>query len=187
MKEPRTKDFTRRAFSDGHRVVLRALAEALFSEDADVPAARLDSFVVDVDGFVSPASRTLRFGLVMMLRFIQLSPMLLFFSFSRFENLDVARRVELLGRIDRSRVGLVSLVLVAYRTIMTMVFYEDPHELALLGYPGDARKVLLRLGTKRPSAAASDAPGAPMSKIASDASGESVEEPATKHAEEARA
>lgn len=154
MKEPRTKDFTRTTFGPGHRVVLVALAEALFSEDGDVPPERLASFATDVDGFVSPASRPLRIGLVMMLRFIQLAPLVLFFSFSLFENLPVKKRVELLDRMDRSSVGFVALVLVAYRTIMTMVFYEDPHELALLGYPGDERKVFLRFQSRKAKASA---------------------------------
>jgi hypothetical protein len=148
LKEPRTPDFRRTTFGPGHRVVLVALGEALFSEDGDVPAERMQSFVADVDGFVSPASRGLRFGLVMMLRFIQLAPMLLFFSFSTFENLEVKKRVELLEKMDQSSIGLVGLVVVAYRTLMTMVFYEDPHELSLLGYPGDERKVFLRLKAK---------------------------------------
>jgi hypothetical protein len=146
--EPRTQDFRRTTFGAGHRVVLVALAEALFSEDGDVPAERLATFAADVDGFVSPASRPLRVGLIFMLRFIQLAPMLLLFSFSLFENLPVKKRVELLDRMDRSSIGFVALVLVAYRTLMTMVFYEDPHELALLGYPGDERKVFLRMQAK---------------------------------------
>ncbi len=154
MKEPRTKDFLRTTFGPGHRVVLVALAEALFSEDSDVPEERMRSFAADVDGFVSPASRPLRVGLVLMLRFIQLAPLLLFFSFSLFENLPVKKRVELLDRMDRSSVGFVALVLVAYRTIMTMVFYEDPHELSLLGYPGDERKVFLRFQSKKARASA---------------------------------
>jgi len=144
--EPRTKDFNRTTFRASHRVVLVALAEAMFSEEGDVPAERLQSFATDVDGFVSPASRTLRVGLLFMLRVIQVAPMLLFYSFSLFENLPVKKRVELLDRMDRSSIGFIALVLVAYRTLMTMVFYEDPHELGLLGYPGDVRKVYLRLG-----------------------------------------
>ncbi len=154
MKEPRTKDFRRTTFGPGHRIVLVALAEALFSEDGDVPAERMASFAADVDGFVSPASRPLRVGLVMMLRVIQLAPLFLFFSFSLFENLPVKKRVELLDRMDRSSIGFVALVLVAYRTIMTMVFYEDPHELSLLGYPGDERKVFLRFQSKKAKASA---------------------------------
>jgi hypothetical protein len=146
--KPRTKDFNRTTFGTSDRVVLRALAEALFSEDGEVPAATLDAFVIDVDGYVSPASRGLRFGLVAMLTFIRWSPILLFFAGSLFENLPVGRRVELLDRIDRSKIALVSLVLVAFRTIMTMVFYEQPDELKLLGYPGEERKTYLRLGAR---------------------------------------
>ncbi len=154
MREPRTKDFQRHTFGPGHRVVLVALAEAMFSEDGDVPAERLASFASEVDGMVSPASRPVRTGLVLILRFIQLAPMLLFFSLSLFENLPVKKRVELLEKMDGSRIQFVTLVIVAYRTLLTMLFYEAPHELSLLGYPGDERKVFLRFQAKEAKAAA---------------------------------
>jgi hypothetical protein len=144
--EPGTRDFRRTTFGASDRVVLVALAEAMFSEDGDVAREKLESFVWKVDALVSTASRESRAGLRFMLWFIRWSPILLFFSLSTFEGLTVDRRVAVLDRMDRSRVGLIALMLVAYRTLLTMVFYEDPEELKLLGYPGDERKTYLRLG-----------------------------------------
>jgi hypothetical protein len=149
MAEPRTKDFNRTTFGRGDRVVLVALAEAMFSEDGDVAHEKLESFVWKVDSLVSNASRESRAGLRFMLWFIRWSPILLFFSLSTFDALGVEKRVAVLDRMDRSSIGLIALMLVAYRTLLTMAFYEDPEELKLLGYPGDERKTYLRLEAKR--------------------------------------
>jgi hypothetical protein len=124
---------------------LRALAEAMFSEDGDVAPAKLDAFVDDLDAYISPASRGLRFGLRAMLFFFHWSPIVLFLAGSFFENLDVHERVKVLEKIDRSKVVLASLSLVAYRTLLTMIFYEYREELLLLGYPGEERTTYLRL------------------------------------------
>ena len=142
---PRTKDFLRTTYSGSDRVVLRALGEAMFSEEGDVSPERLDALVDEIDAYVSPASRGLRVSLVLMLKLIRYAPILLFFAGTTFDALSVQRRVKLLEKMDVSRIALLSLVVVAYRTIMTMVFYERPEEQKLLGYPGAERKTHLRL------------------------------------------
>ena len=139
-----TKDFTRSTLRPRHRPIVRALAEALFSPGGEASPERLDAFVDEVDNFISPASKTLRFGLVMMLRVLQLTP-LLFGRFRLFENLSVEQRVEHLERLDRSKVRQFPLIVVAYKTVLTMLFYEDEEELRGLGYPGPERKRYLGL------------------------------------------
>jgi len=134
-----TKDFQRTTISASHKPVLRALAEAFFSPDGEVTEARLDGFVEEVDGFISPASKTLRFGLKVMLVVIRWSPFL-FFKLRPFEALTTHERVEHLERLERSKVTQLPLLVVAYKTILTMLFYEDETEEAALGYPGPARK-----------------------------------------------
>ncbi|MBX3223578.1 MAG: hypothetical protein KF795_23905 [Labilithrix sp.] len=134
-----TKDFARSTLNARHRPVLRALAEAMFSPDGEVVPERLDAFVDDVDGFISPASKTLRFGLVLMLFAIRWSP-LLFFRFRTFEELTVDERVHHLERLERSKVKQLPLLVVAYKTVLTMIFYEDETEQRAIGYPGHARE-----------------------------------------------
>ena len=112
---------------------------ALFSPDGEATPARLDAFVDEVDAFISPASKTLRFGLVLMLGVLRWSP-LLFGKFRLFEDMTVEDRIHHLERLDRSKVTALPLIVVAYKTVMTMLFYEDEKELAALGYPGPARK-----------------------------------------------
>lgn len=119
--------------------MIRALAEAFFSPDGEVTPARLDSVVDELDAFVSPASKTLRFGLVAVLFLIRWSPFL-FFKLRPFEALSNHERIEHLERLERSKVTQLPLLVVAYKTILTMIFYEDAAEEAALGYPGTERK-----------------------------------------------
>jgi hypothetical protein len=133
-----TKDFKRSTLKARHRPIVRALAEAMFSPDGEVASERLDAFVEDVDGFISPASKTLRFGLVLMLAVIQWSP-LLFFRLRTFDQMTVDERVHHLERLEKSKVKQLPLLVVAYKTILTMIFYEDETEQLTLGYPGHER------------------------------------------------
>jgi hypothetical protein len=139
-----TKDFRRTTLRPRHRPIVRALAEALFSPAGEATPERLDAFVDEVDNFISPASKTLRFGLVMMLGILRWSP-LLFGKFRLFDDMTVEERLEHLERLDRSKVKQLPLIVVAYKTVMTMLFYEDEKELEGLGYPGPARKRYLKV------------------------------------------
>jgi len=134
-----TKDFQRKTLRPRHRPIVRALAEALFSPDGEASPERLDAFVDEVDAFISPASKTLRFGLVLMLGVLRWSP-LLFGKFRLFDSMTVAERIHHLERLDQSKVKQLPLIVVAYKTVMTMLFYEEEQELEGLGYPGYERK-----------------------------------------------
>lgn len=134
-----TKDFQRTTLRAHHRPVLRALAEAMFAPDGEVSIARLDAFVEEVDRFISPASKTLRFGLLAMLFAIRWSP-LLFLRLKPFEALTVAERVHHLEALEKSKVRQLPMLVVAYKTILTMIFYEDEDEQRAIGYPGPARR-----------------------------------------------
>lgn len=141
-----TKDFRRTTLRPRHRPIVRALAEALFSPAGEATPERLDAFVDEVDQFISPASKTLRFGLVFMLGVLRWSP-LFFGKFRLFDDMTVDERIAHLERLDRSKVKQLPLIVVAYKTVMTMLFYEDPRELAGLGYPGHARKRYLKVAS----------------------------------------
>jgi hypothetical protein len=139
-----TKDFQRTTLKARHRPVVRALAEAFFSPDGEVSDEKLDRFIDNVDGFISPMSKTLRFGLMLLLFAIQWSPLLYgrFRAFSEMKNED---RIHHLEKLEASRFTKLSLLVVSYKTLLTMLFYEDPDELKALGYPGSERKRYLRL------------------------------------------
>jgi hypothetical protein len=139
-----TKDFQRTTLRPRHRPIVRALAEALFSPDGEASPERLDAFVDEVDAFISPSSKTLRFGLVMMLHVLRWSPFF-FGTLRAFDDMTVEDRLHHLERLDRSKVKQLPLIVVAYKTVMTMLFYEDEQELRGLGYPGHARKRYLEV------------------------------------------
>ena len=134
-----TKDFRRTTLRPRHRPIVRALAEAMFAPGGEATPERLDAFVDEVDAFISPASKTLRFGLVMMLGVLRWSP-LLFGKLQLFDAMTVEERIHHLERLDQSKVKQLPLIVVAYKTVMTMLFYEDEQELRGLGYPGFERK-----------------------------------------------
>ena len=139
-----TKDYRRTTLAPRHRPVVRALAEAFFSPDGEIPRERLDAFVDEVDSYISPASKTLRFGLTAMLSLIQWSPFL-FARLRPFTEMRREDRIAHLERLESSKLVQLPLVVVAYKTLMTMLFYEDEGELRAIGYPGAERKRWLKV------------------------------------------
>jgi len=151
----RTRDFARTTLTRRHRALVRGFAETLFAWDAPRgtdSAARLDAFVDDVDRFISPASKTLRFGLLAMLDVVRLAPLFLVGRLAVFEDLAIADRTRMLERMEASRFAPLCLVFVAFKTLMTIAYYEEPSELAAIGYPGAARERYKRVATLRAQA-----------------------------------
>ena len=116
----------------------------MFSQDGEVEASRLDAHLDAIDAFISNASKPLRAGLRFALLVVRLAPVLLFFRMRMLESLSIDDRVTVLTRLERSRFAELSLAFVGWRAVMTMVFYEQPAELATLGYASDERKVYKR-------------------------------------------
>ena len=126
----------------GQRVVLRALGDALFAHEGGPRPAQLDALVEGFEAHLTPVSRTLRFGLLAMLVLIHWLPLLLFTSLRSFEHLPREERVRLLERMDRSRVLLLLMPLVAFKSLLAMIFFEQPAELRAMGYPGDDKEAM---------------------------------------------
>jgi hypothetical protein len=120
-----------------HRDVVRALAEALFAVDAKLHP--LERVVDAFEDHLGRVSRSLRRMLLLALELVRWLPLLLFFAAAPFEALPVERRTALLGRMERSRALVVLMPLVAFKTLLSMIFYEDAGELRALGYGGDER------------------------------------------------
>ena len=148
----RTRDYRRTTLSASHRAFMKLLAEAYFAHDGGPDDARLDDFVTDVDQFISPASKTLRFGLVASLVIIRLLPIVIIRKATTFDALSLEDRVRMLEAMERSRFALIAMVFIAWKTILSMLYFENPTELAAIGYPGTERKRHL-LGPKAPARA----------------------------------
>lgn len=129
----------RRTLRRTERAVVRAIAEAMFSEDGEVEEARLTAHVEEVDLIVSAASKPVRFAMRTLLFLVRISPILLFSALRVIDGMPVPARVAHLSRLERSRLTTLSLVFVGWRTVMTLVFYEHPSELRALGYTSHER------------------------------------------------
>ncbi|MDB4937794.1 MAG: Enoyl-CoA hydratase [Labilithrix sp.] len=126
------------------RIVLRAVAEAMFAEDGEADRDRLDAHVHDVDAFISSASKPLRAGLRIALFVVRIAPILFFFRMRTIERLSLAERVAILSRLERSKLAELSLAFIGWRTVMVFVFYEQAAELKSLGYASHERHVYKR-------------------------------------------
>jgi hypothetical protein len=160
-----TKDYRRTTLRPRHRPVVRALAEALLAPDGEMDDARLEAFVVEVDQFISPASKTLRFGLMMILDLIRWTPLLLGFRFRPFEELTVDERIRHLERLEASRVAQLPLLVVSYKTLMSSLFYEDERELAVIGYSHERKTYKRGLPVAAGAAGAAGVSGAKPAEL----------------------
>lgn len=149
------RDYARTTLAPRHARALRAFAEAFFyDESSPFPEGRLDALVAECDAFVSPASKTLRFGLRAILEILRLVPLLVLGRFALFEDLDVRARVKMLERMESSRFVPFTLMVVAYKTVLAVLFFEDPAELRAMRYPGPERvRWRKSLTAKKPEAA----------------------------------
>ena len=130
--------------SPRHRTMVRAIAGALFEHESGPTEAQLDAVVAGYEAHVGALSMQLRPVLLLSLDLVRWLPVLLFVAARPFEALDVAARVRLLERMERSRLMPLVLAFVAYKTLLTMIFFEMPEELRAMGYPGLERKRWLR-------------------------------------------
>jgi hypothetical protein len=129
-----------------HSRVVRALGEALFHHDAGPRPEQLDTLTARYGEHLAAVSGTLRFFLLASLDIVRWLPLVLAPALAPFDELSVGARVRMLERLERSRVIALVLLFVAHKTLLSMIFFEDPAELRAMGYPGDdARKTWLRL------------------------------------------
>jgi hypothetical protein len=142
-----TRDFARTTLRPRQRRMIRAIAEALFTDDAPLDDAMLEAFVTNIDGFMSPASKTLRAGLMLMLEALRWLPIIVVRRAATFDELPIETRTHMLELMDRSRFSPFPLIVVAFKTMLTIPYYEDDARLRAIGYPGAARKRYLTVKT----------------------------------------
>jgi len=127
-----TPDFERPHLGDRESSVVRAVTHALLAGEVD--DARLSTIVHEIDLYLGAASVLVRLGLRALLLVVGITPLLLFVAPKRIDRLDLDRRIELLGRLERMRFVPLSLAFIAWRTIILLVAYDDPKELVNIGY-----------------------------------------------------
>ena len=128
-----------------HRVVLRALGDALFAHDDGPrrgPARRPRR--TDSRAHLTPVSlRPSRFGLLAA-RSHPVAAAAAARGVRPFDDLPAERRVRILERMERSRAAPLLLPLVAYKTLLSLLFFEDPTSSGRWGTPATERKRWLK-------------------------------------------
>jgi len=133
------------AFSPRQRAVVRALGGALFAHADGPRPEQLDALVDGFERHLVPVSVVQRSLLLLALELVRWLPVLLFMAPRPFEDLTLDGRLRLLHRMDRSRATILLMPLIAFKSILSMYFFEDPSELRAMGYPGDERKRWLKI------------------------------------------
>lgn len=133
-------DVRRSGLSPRSRSVSFAVAEALLSdEDARgrVVAASselCERAVLGLDRAIGAASADIRRGFWVLTWLIQWLPLLVIGAASRMSRLPIARRVAYLEALEESRIGLLSMLLVAFKVPLCIPAFEEGDELRLSGY-----------------------------------------------------
>jgi hypothetical protein len=145
------RDYQRTTLKPRHRDVVYKLAEALFAEGEPMSPAVLLNHTEEVDRAISTASKTMRFGLKLMLDVLRFLPLLLVHKWQLFEDLSLLDRTRVLHKMEHSTFAPFAIIFVAYKTLMTLVFFEQEEVLRDLGYPGPER-TRYRLAQANPEA-----------------------------------
>jgi hypothetical protein len=127
-------------FVPRQRAMFRALGEALFGYLRGPTEGQLAALVVDMERHLGAVSRTQRTLLLLALELVRWLPVLLLTSTHPFEELSIDRRNVILRRMDHAKSPLLLMPLIAFKTLMSLHFYESERELRAMGYPGDERK-----------------------------------------------
>ncbi|HEY3822744.1 MAG TPA: hypothetical protein VGL81_36520 [Polyangiaceae bacterium] len=122
------------------RDVVRALGAALFAHAEGPRPEQLDALADGFERHLAPVSRVQRSLILLAVELVRWLPVLLFIAPRTFEDLSLDARLRLLERMDRSRFTLLLMPLIAFKSLLSMYFFEDPSELRAMGYPGDERK-----------------------------------------------
>lgn len=130
----------RRGLDGESRFILRAFCEALLSDEDErgrvlAPRADVVDHVVDqFDLLVGSGSVTLRAGMRALARVVERLPALVLGVVAPMTELTLSERVVYLEALENSRVGLMATAVIAFKIPLSMIAYERPEGLALMGF-----------------------------------------------------
>jgi hypothetical protein len=137
---PQTRDWQRKTFGPFGKRVLLALAEAFFTDSNDPAdrgaAQRFIWLVDDVDDFISQASPALRWGTRVAALLVEFAPIFFIGRFARCSSLGLEDRERYLATLEASKVPRVAVLVVMFKTVMTVLYFEHPEAAPHLGYDG---------------------------------------------------
>ena len=130
----------RRGLDRESRLILRAFCEALLSDEDErgrVLAPRADvveDIINQFDLLVGAGSVTLRAGLNALTRVVNRLTTVELGVLVPMTELTLPERVMYLEALEDSRVGLLATTAIAFKIPLSMIAYERPEGLALMGY-----------------------------------------------------
>jgi hypothetical protein len=137
---PKTRDWQRTTFGPFGKRVLYAIAEAFFTDPNDPSERggeqRFSWLVEDVDDFVSQASPALRIGTQIAAVLLEFAPLFFIGRFARCSSLPLPDRERYLAKVEASKIPRVAVLVVAFKTVMTVLYFEHPEAAPHLGYDG---------------------------------------------------
>ena len=138
--EPTTRDFERTTFGPFARRAIRGAAEAFFTdpnEPADRGAeARMTWLIADADDMVSHGSTQLQMGLRIAIVVLELLPLIVMGRFVLASSLTLEERVRFLRRVETGPITFLSLLVIAWKTLLTVLYFEHPEAAPHMGYDG---------------------------------------------------
>jgi hypothetical protein len=149
------RDFRRTVFGPRSRPLVFAIAVALMTDPAHPEAssaARFEWVVDEADDYIGHASKQLATGLMLALWALEWLPIVIVGRFARASSLSPADRVAYFARLEAHPIALFSLLVVAWKTILTILWFEHPDNAPVLGDDGiHARYLNVRPGLRAPS------------------------------------
>jgi predicted dinucleotide-utilizing enzyme len=103
-------------------------------ESVPPQAGLVDRVVEEVDYMIGAGSADIHRGFEVLCRAINRSPTLVLASVSTLSELPLAERIEVLQRLESSRIGIISTLLVAFKIPISMAAYEVGPELEMTGF-----------------------------------------------------
>ena len=138
--EPASRDFERSTFGPFARRAIRGAAEAFFT-DPEEPAdrgadARMAWLVEDADDMVSHGSTQLQTGLRIAIVVLELLPIFVVGRLALASSLTLDERVHFLRKIETGPITFLALLVVAWKTLLTVLYFEHPEAAPRMGYDG---------------------------------------------------
>jgi hypothetical protein len=133
-------DRGQRGLSAGARRVARATLEALLSDEDDegrlVPGApaACERGVAWLDDSLGRSSPDLRRGFAVLAFALEWLPLFVVGAPRRMSRMPLDRRVAYLSALEESRIGWLSMLLVAFKVPLSLAAFEEGEELASTGF-----------------------------------------------------
>lgn len=133
-------DWPQRGFSAWTRRIVRAAAQAILADEDEAGAlvpASPSTCERAVSGFelsVGRSSAELRRGIAVLSVLLEWLPLFVIGAPRRMSRLPLERRLHYFEALEASRIGLLSMLLVAFKVPLAIPAFEEAEELALTGF-----------------------------------------------------